>query len=445
MLALLGTLLRKNTTILIAASVTILIARISSSIVLTRLLDATAFGIVGVITTVAMILVLFTDLGFYPFVVRSVDSFSAEFLDKVWTIRLIRSLALTIVCFFLAWPVALYVGVPGLEYAVAATALSLLLDGLSSMAFATGARDGKMLQLSLLDVIPLLFQVTGSIILALIFRSFWVIVAMGIISSALKCGLSYALFPGARRKWSYDPVTLKEVWAFGRHIMPSSIISLLINQGDKIVLARLFDLNTFGLYVLASNLASAPTGMIGSYTSRILYPAFANTHRTHPEAMRTAFYQTGALFRKILMFAFGGFIGSAPIIIALLYDDRYLPAIPFLQILAFCSLSLFYASTVNEALVASGRVKAPLYINITRLILIIVAGGTLYTFFGAIGFVFGFAVSLFITQMINWVILHRLKILNVGQEMQYLALQLLGFAVGSFVVYLSKLIFITAL
>ncbi len=428
----------KNSSLLIGANGVALVARIVSTMVLTRLLDATAFGAVGMVMSFSFIVVMLTDLGFYAFVVRSPRAHDPDFLDRVWTVRLCRDAALTLVFIALSKPLAWYVEVPGLAPAFAVGALTLILDGLSSMAFATAARDQRIGLLSLLDLIPALASIVVSIGVSIVIRNYWAIICGICVGSLLKTILSYGMFPGSRRRFVIDRQTFRDVWAFGRFVMPSSIITLLINQSDKLVLARAFDLKTFGLYSLASNLASAPLSLMASYTSRILYPAFSTGHREHPGVMAEIFYSTGFAIRMAFMFLCGGAITAAPIAIALLYDDRYLGASEFLSVLMITSLINFVITTENELLVAVGEVKKQLYFNGLRIVLIGVIAPIFYVRWGAIGLVWSFAISGMGTQAAVWIKMRAMGIFRLRGEIILWSAVLAGMSAGYAAVLLAQ-------
>jgi lipopolysaccharide exporter len=431
-------LFRKNSVLLIGSNGATLIARIVSTMVLTRMLDASAFGAVAMITTFGYILHMLTDFGFYPFVVRSPHSHDSDFLDKVWTVRLCRAVAIVLIFMALSKPLAIYVDVPGLEYGFAIGSMTMVFDGLASMASATAARDQQIGRLSFVELVSAITTIVVSIISAFFIRNYWAIIIGIVAGSLLRTTLSYTMFPGSRRRFVIDKPMFHEIWAFGRFIMPSSVITMLINQSDKFVLARAFDLKTFGLYSLASNLAFAPLSLMGAYTAQILYPSFAAGHRNHPSAMAGIFYATGKAVRILFMFVCGGAITAAPLLIALLYDDRYLEAAKFFSVLTIVNLLNFLISTENELFVAIGKIKIPLYLNILRIASIIICAPFLYSFSGAIGLVWAFAVGAAIAQAANSFVLARMGVFRLRGELVLWTAVGFGMAAGYFAVILAR-------
>jgi len=425
-----GGVLGRGSTILVGTNIALLMMRIVTTMVLSRLLNSAAFGLVGIVTTATIVVVMISDLGFYPFILRHKSVLDDEFLDQVWTVRLIRSVGLTAGLILVAKPVELFTHVPGLQWPLIAASSTLLLEGLSSMAFATAARERKVLSLSLLDGVPTVISTVGVLVLAYFIRSYWALIIALIFGAALKTIASYAFFPNARRRWNYNRATAQELWHFGKLIMPSSIMTLLISQGDKIILARAFDLPTFGLYVLASNLAGAPVNLIGGYTSRILYPEFVTIFHDFKASLKALYYEKGRYIRWLFAFASGGFIACGPIIIASLYDHRYQNALIYFSILSFGALVQFNISVAKEIMVAYGRLKSTLVFEGIRLGAIAIFGLGLYHYAGAIGLVYGLMASLVVLQLCYWVGLLRIGALSVRQEALFYGIAVAGFGVG---------------
>ena len=171
------------------------VLRIFSSMTLTRLLDSTAYGVVGVITSVAYMLTMLSDVGIYDFLVRHHEGDERNFLDQVWTIRLIRGVLLAVVMVLIAKPATIFLDKPELAPVVAVWGLNFILDGLSSLAFATAVRQQKLWRLSNLDLSANVVTLVVSIIFAAVTHSYWAMIAGMLAGGALKLFLSYLLFP----------------------------------------------------------------------------------------------------------------------------------------------------------------------------------------------------------------------------------------------------------
>lgn len=430
-LAMVRALLLRDTNLVIATVVATNLLRMVSSVVLTRLLMPEAFGIVGLIGSISFILSMMSDLGFQAFVVRHRDGDQARFLDVIWTIRLIRSIVLTIVLVALARPIAAAFGNPGVATAIAVSALQFAIEGVSSLSLVTALRERQLARLSLLDVAGAVVQFGVSVALASMWRSYWSMVAAILIASLARTLLSYALFPGSVRRVGFDRGYTAELWRFARYVTGSSIITMLLVQSDKVVLARVVPLDVLGRYMLAGNLALAPMAFTAAYASRVLFPLYARTWRERPDSLRDLSYAARMRVSAAYMAGVGGLIGFAPALVSVLYDPRYAEVAVYLRLLAMTPFLALASHSANEVLTASGRVHVTMHANVAKLLWLAVAGTGALLAMGPIGLIAAVGFLELPTTLYNWVQLHRFGLLRLGREMALLAVGVVGIAVGA--------------
>jgi O-antigen/teichoic acid export membrane protein len=395
--------------------------RIASSMTLTRLLDSHAYGVVGVITSIATMLTMLTDIGLLGFIVRHAEGEDPKFLDQVWTIRLVRGFALMIVMIAIAGPGAALLGKPELGPVVAVWSISFLLEGVSSLGYASAIRTGKLWRVAFLELGTNVTTLVVSVASALVWRSYWALIIGMTAGAIMKAILSYLIFPAARRRIDINRARSLELWRFSRFIAASSMLSLLILQSDKLVLARLMPLSAYGLYAIAVTLAAAPGALTGPYATRVLYPTFSKTARAEPEALGRVFYQARRKVTLLYMFAVGGLLGAAQLIVNILYDPRYHAVAPFLRLIAISAILRITTAAANEVLIAAGKMRATFLANMCRVIWLAIGGGIgLWT--GNIMLLVAIVGTVEIPGMLcYWWFLHRAKLLNLREESYGLA------------------------
>lgn len=423
-------LLFKKTSLHLAGSLIVNGLRIVSTVILTRLLSADDFGAVGITTSIMIVFVLLSDVGFFAFVVRSSRAAEPRFLDEVWTLRLVRGIAIAATIAALAVPLAHLFAKPMLAPLIAVMGLSLLFEGLTSMSFATAAREGRIGRLVLLDVLPAAAQLLVAIPFAIWLRSYWAIAIGMVASGLLKIALSYLLFPGSARRLRFSAARSRELWRFGWRIATSSIAQIIISQTDKIVFARLFSLGQFGLYTLATNLSQVPTAATANYSPRILYPVYASTWAEAPTRLSDAYYRAGRPLQLLYLAGVAGLIGVAPLLIEILYDDRYRGAALYLEILAVGALFRFRVMTVNDMMLARGDTAHGLKVSALRVATLAGAGTLLFIAFGAIGLVWAVAIVEIVSQLYSWWVLHRIGVLRILKEAAIFLAVPVGLGIG---------------
>ena len=416
------------------------LARLVSTVLLTRLLSPEVYGISGLIMSALFVINMLSDLGFQAYVVRHHRTDEPDFLNAVWTIHAGRGVLLTLVGMLMAWPLSVLVGKPEVAAPLAATSLIFAIGGLGSLNQFRALRDGRVQRFALLDLISTISQIIAAIILAYFFRNIWAVVGAIILGSSVGVWATYALFPGTRRSLRADREVALDLWRFSRMIAASSIVYLIITQVDKLAMAKILSLAEFGTYVIASTLAAAPLNFAFNYASGIVYPAAAQAWR-HGHSVRDAYYRCWGRFFYLYAFAGGGLVGGADLLIRLLYDARYLAAAGYLKILAIATAMAMITRAMQELQVANGRTHATFELHVVRLIWLI-AGGLLalarnnaMTLVLTIGLmeipVYGFAA---------WR-MHQLHLIRWGREVTLWLTIVAGIGVGTAFAWLGQALF----
>jgi lipopolysaccharide exporter len=347
--------------------------RLLSTMCLTRLLSPDVYGISGLIVSIFLVLTLLSDAGFQAFIVRHQQSDDPEFLSAVWTIHAARGAALSIVAVIVAWPLSLLLHQPSLTAPLAVASFTFAIDGQASLHQYRALRQGEVQRFALLNLAIGVSQTIAAIILAFFIRNIWAIVGSMLIASMVRVWLSYGLFGGERHSLKADRHVASEVWRFSRMIAVSSALTLIITQIDKLAMSRILPLSQFGAYVIASTLAAAPMVFAYNYASAIVYPTAAAAWRDGRSLIDTYYQSWGRFFYA---YALGGgvLIGGADLLIRLLYDPRYLAAATYLTILAIGTTMTMVTRSMQELLVASGRIRMTLELNVVRLVWLVLGG-----------------------------------------------------------------------
>jgi lipopolysaccharide exporter len=409
--------------------------RLFSTVILTRILSPDDFGAISIVTSVIVTVTMLSDVGFNPFVIRHSDAFKKSFTDTVWTIRLARSIFLSSILFLIAGPVAEFMNKPELINLIRALSVVFIFEALPSMAWIIAVRERRLAKIATVDVAGALVQLASMVIFALVFKSYWAVVPASIVTWLFKIFMSYRFFPNSSNRIHCERIYAKELLNFAKFVAPSSAITLLLSQSDKIVLARLMPIDQYGLYMIAFSLAYAPLGFVGSYASRILYPRYADVWRSDPEGLPAAYYATRRKISLLYQIGCGILVGAAPLIIEILYDARYSAAGFYLVILASGSLTLLENTAAREALIAAGRVNATLAANIIRLSWLIVAAPAGYFLFGIPGMLVGFVSIEAAALMYNYKQLISLSIFSLKETALLLAASTVGIVAGACAYY----------
>lgn len=426
----LRTVAGRDGSVMVATNIGVMAIRLVGTMVLTRLLDSSAFGIVAIMTSVSVMALMLSNLGHYAYIVREERADDPVFLDKIWSIRILTGMVQATTIWLLAWPLTLFLGKPEVFWVICTAGLLMFVGGFNSLTFATAARAGLVRRLTMMEGIAVVVQTCFAITLAALWQSYWAMIVAIVTTTLLREWSYYFVFPNAWRRWNFDLVEFRRLWAFGRFIAASSIIEIMISQADKLVLAKFFPIAVFGLYMLAVSLSEIPNSIIANYVGRIIYPIVAKARTRPAHEVADVIYATGQKLRVLYMIMCGGLAAGAPFVIELLYDNRYRDAAFFLQILAVGVVFKLPQLISAEYLIAIGKVRLHLFLNAIRLGALLTLGLLGFHFFGPTGVVLATVatqiVAYFYCIFVQWQSGH----LRSKSELGYFALAVAGFAIG---------------
>ena len=420
-----------RTGVLVLTTVGTLVVRTVSSMLLTRLLIPDDFGVVGIIGSVFYTVALLTDIGTYAFLIRHERGDDRRFRDVIWTIHAERGFALFLVVAIVSPLIARALGKPAIALPLAVASLTFAINAFASLSLVTALRNDKSRQLSLFEFGHQVTQTILCILLAVWWRNVWALIGAMVLQATFRTVLSYWIFPDARHRPTRDRAIFRELMAFSRFVLVSSILTFFIAQTDKLVLARLFSLHEFGLYAIALSITSAPTSFADSYVQRIAFPLYAQHWRDAPFEIPRIYYKIRRFPSALFALGAGGLIGGAPFLVALLYDPRYAPAATFISLLMISVALRLPNAAAMQLLTATGDLKRLVQTNVVRVVWLAVAIPAGFVALGAMGVVAAVGLIELPAMLFTWTLLAKIKVLDLRQELLFLGIIATGAAAGA--------------
>jgi lipopolysaccharide exporter len=404
-----------------ASSAGHLVLRLGSSLILTRLLTPGAYGTMSIIVSIVLILVMMSDSGFAVCIVRSNRGDDPRYLNTAWTLHICRAVINAALMYFGAPFLARLYHSPVLVEPLRVVALWFLIDGIESPAFPLAVRGKKSRLILYTETVGSVVSTTFTIVYCYFTRDFWGMVYGYLLNRAVVVAISHRLKLDFPLRFAVDWSAAKEMFEYTRFVMPSSMLTLFLNQFDKAVFLRLFDLNLLGVYSLAANLAGQVEGIISRASTAVLYPRCAHNYRTARETFSLKYYLENARLFVATLSMPAALGGAAHLVISVLYDPRYIRAADVLQAFCIRAVLLALAYPAENMLIASGESRVVLTGNVYRTVWMLGASLVGYRLFGFMGFTYGIALSA-LPALVYYVWLqHRKGFLLVKYELYKLA------------------------
>jgi lipopolysaccharide exporter len=403
--------------------------KLGSSLILTRLLAPQAYGIFGILLSIVFIVNLVSDVGTSAFLIRHPRGGEAKFIHAVWTIRFLRCLLNFSVVFLGAPIIAAIYSTPVLTIALRIFSFQFLIAGFESMSFILSQRDQKARIGNYADLISSAAMTVFVIVAASILRSYLALIYGVLLQQALLTIGSHFFYRNIGIRFAYDREVAAEQFKFAGFVLPSSLLTMVLSQYDKLILLKLFNLTLVGIYSVAGNMLGPITGVIVHNARVVLYARCSAYFRSDKVSARVRYYDENQRLLMVAVTLPAMVAGFAQLFISTLYDRRYAMAGSILTVMGLGAVvSAFQASSEN-LLVASGRTHMVLLGNVVRLFTVIPASILGYYLFGFYGFLWFGQSATVILVIYFFRQQRRYGLLDLSKELRLLGLAALVFVV----------------
>lgn len=351
-----------------------LVMQLGVQILLARLLGPAEYGIFAIGVIVVAFALYFGDVASSALIPRPEPT--TDELRFAFTWQLIVSILVTGVIYGIAQPVAQFVNEPRAVGVLQALAFVCALNAFGGVSLAILRRrlDYKRIQIA---------QVSGYFVGYVLIALPWAVwgtpsVAALVAAWLTQVGVTSLLF----YIFAPHPVSPKlkcnggaDLLLFGWHSLVSNLGTWALNNLDRVVVARHFQVHQVGLYTTASNLLSTPLSQIYATFQSVIFSASSQLDKDKTNTLFSNLVFSAAL---IVGFIYGFTYSSADMIVDFLYGKKWMGTVPFIQIF---SIALFFnavSGIVTPLLWAHGEIKKDSKIQI-----LLAVGLVITTFFAS--------------------------------------------------------------
>jgi O-antigen/teichoic acid export membrane protein len=414
-----------------------------------RLLMPEMFGIMIIATTVSVVLHLLSDVGLRQNIIQSQRGDEPAFLNTVWTVQIVRGFILfaaTLLVAGFAWfaqtinlwsPDSTYAA-PELPMVLALTGLSAVIYGFQSTKIDVAVRTFQQKKVVLAEFASQLAGLLVMLVIGYFTRSIWSLVGAGLVAALVSTLLGHFWFKGPANHLHWERSALNELIVFGRWILLSSAVGVLAMHGDRIWFGGSMSATELGVYSIAVLILGALQTGVQRLAGAVALPAFSEAARNNDtERLRALYYRFKLIVDLVLLFLTGLFLIISPLIISVLYDDRYAEAGTMMAVLSLSFFTLRY-TLAHQVWIALGLTKYQAMDNIIRVISLWVLLPLLLAIGGVDYAIWGVALHTFPTLVLIVYVNRRLGLFSIKRELAVLPMLVAGALCGALVLGLAK-------
>lgn len=369
-----------------------------SNIVLARLLTPDDYGCIGMLAIFITVSNTFVDGGFGSALIQKKEPTQKDYSTIFW-LNLFMSVVIYGILYISAPAVSRFYDIPLLSSVLRVQGIVLIIDALNIV---QTNQLRKSINFKRLAVIYIASQIVGAvcaIVLAYMGWGVWALVAQQIIASSITSVILWVM-----NRWlpqlcfSFD--SFKQLFSFGGFILASNLINTFCNNVQGLLIGKFFNPAILGYYTQAYKLEDVASHSISSVVEQVAYPVFSKVQSDN-DGLKNVIY------RLILSIAYVTFpmmfilVLIAEPLIGLLYGEKWLPSVPYFQIICIGGIAVCLQGVTYLAIASIGKSKELFLWTIIKRglgMILLIAGMVL---FGMNGLLWGFVLSCWSVAFIN--------------------------------------------
>lgn len=155
----------------------------------------------------------------------------------------------------------------------------------------------------------------------------------------------------------------KEIFSYTRYVIGTRLLGRLSNDGDNLILGKTLGMASLGVYDLSYKLSNLINLQLLPILTDISMPLFAK-YNTQKQIVRRHYLYMVRIISFFLIPLYFLLIAFAPLVIRILYSNKWSDAVIPLQLLCMFSLARSISSPTAGLYNALGKPKIPFYFNV---------------------------------------------------------------------------------
>lgn len=337
------------------------------SIIIARILSPSDYGIIGMISIFTGISGVFIDAGFGTALIRKQNRTDIDF-STVFYYNIVVSLFFYLVLFASAPLIARFYDTPILTSITRIVSLNIVIGAFGAIQRTKLNIDIDFKTQSKISLISLF--ITGIIGITMAYGGFgvWALVFQQLAATFISTGLLW-FFIGWKPLWVFSMISFKDLFGFGSKLMLSGLLDTFYKNIYQVVIGKKFSSVDLGFFTRAKGLVQLPSSNITNVMQRVTFPVLSeiqnDTSRLGNNYRKLLKMSAFIIFPLMMLLAALG----EPLI-KILLTDKWLPAVPLMQVLCFSSMFYPIHAINLNLLQVKGRSDLFLRLEIIKKVLI---------------------------------------------------------------------------
>ena len=321
-------------------------------IILACLLLPEDYGVIALIVVFISISQTFVQSGLGTALIQKKEVTDEDY-SSVFYLTLVVALVFYGILFLVAPFIAAFYNQPLITPVLRVLGLTLFFGAVNTIQNAVIARNFQFRKLFISSLGAVLLSGVVGVAMAYAGYGVWALVGQQLTSIIALCAIMW-LTVKWRPKLLFSLTRVKELFSFGWKLLVSGLMDVTYNNLSSLVIGKLYPVSMLGYYTKGQEFPNVLVANINSSIQAVMFPAYAKCQDNRPQVKQIM--RRALVTSSFLVFpAMAGLAAVAEPLVILLLTEKWLVAVPFLQI--FCAVyALWPIHTANlQAINALGR------------------------------------------------------------------------------------------
>ncbi|EKD76475.1 MAG: polysaccharide biosynthesis protein [uncultured bacterium] len=330
--------------------------------ILSWLLSPADFGVLATAMIMISFLDSFSENGFSSALIQRQNVTNRHF-SSIFVVNVLVGVTLTIIGISCAGLVADYFSTPLLKPVIQILSFGFVINTVSLTQLALAQKKLNFRALAIRDTISTAVSGGIGITLALLGFGVWSLVIQTICSSIINTIVLWSIADWRPNLKDFSLAAVKELWPYSSRLFVFNIIKFFAQNTEKFFISIMLGTVTLGIYSFAFKFTVTPITMFIGSIGVYLFPKFSELQADHKTVVKS-YLLTTQVTQTIITPILVAIIIAAPIVVPAVWGNKWLEAIPILQILSILTYLQVLISPAGPIFKAFNRPNWLLYWSI---------------------------------------------------------------------------------
>ncbi|MBD1420789.1 lipopolysaccharide biosynthesis protein [Sphingobacterium chuzhouense] len=368
-----------------------------TAVVLGNILSINDFGLIAMISLFVQVGNTIVESGFGNSLIRTKDADDGDYSSVFW-----MNLGLGVIMYLLLYVaspwIASYFDQPILSSLIRWYCLAFIISAFSTVQLSILSSQLQFRSITLISIPSAILGPLIAILMAYFGFGVWSLVALYLVSQIVQSlGLWYV------SKWRPSFIFKKEKakthFFFGYKLLLSALLDTAFKNIYNFIIGKRYTVDALGYFDRGRAVNEYPTSILTNIVSKVTYPLLSNIqdNKTETSNAYKQIIRTSLFINAPMMLALAA---MAPLIFELFWKEKWLPAVPYFQIVCLASM-LYPIHSVNlNILKVYSRTNLFLRLEIIKKILMALCIAIAWNF-GILGLAWSIVASSFLALLVN--------------------------------------------